>query len=358
MVSINRQDLQIAFVAGSKHPTKFTADPAFIYRCQNPALALTDMGYSVDCLHYTELMQQKKHYHFVIFHRPSARSFRHYWSLRRRLKRLNQNGSVLLADFDDLVFDPQWAASSPGVINGYVSLQQTKKNFSQHAKMLAFFDHLSVSTEPLKNNASTRFDSTAITWLPNAPFYGWRDRQTSPTRDDRFVIKYLPGTKSHDRDFATIAEPLADFLSQHKDAQLNITGVLNQQRLPRELQRLAPQIQWQPKQPFNDYWRVVNEGHVHLAPLQDSIFNSCKSALKAIEAGYFDRPTIASPIPDMQRFVEAGATIANTQDDWFGALTQQYQTVGQKSQYRQAVVAQFSAEQHAKQLLAVYEQHQ
>lgn len=348
---------RILFVAGNKNSAKFLSDPAFIYRCQNPALALSEQGHDVKCIHYKDLSQQKNPADLIIFHRPCFRDFKTRWLLANELKKRRKLGTVLIADFDDLVFDPEYAEFSPGVINGYVSLQQTQKNFTQHAKTLSYFDGVTVSTQPLKAFASKLFNTENIFWLPNSPHFLWQDKAPAVTNSDTFDICYLPGTRSHDKDFALITEPLADFLAEHHDARLKITGVLDKERLPDHLKRLSQQILWQEKQPYDNYWQVVNSGHLHLAPLQDTVFNRCKSALKAIEANFFNRSVIASPIPDMRRFSKPGVQLAETANDWFQQLKNGYQNGEQTDALREQVFAYYTPEQHAKDLITCYEQN-
>ncbi|MFD2632089.1 glycosyltransferase [Idiomarina piscisalsi] len=348
--------LRILFVAGNKNAAKFLSDPAFIYRCQNPALALSDKGHDVTCIHYKELSQQKNPVDLIIFHRPCFRDLKSRWLLSAELKKRRKQGAMLIADFDDLVFDPAYAEFSPGVINDYVSLEQTYKTFAQHAKTLNYFNVLTVSTLPLKEYADERFDPDRVFWMPNSPHYLWRDKNPTPESSDTFTVCYLPGTRSHDKDFALITEPLADFLTEHPDAQLNITGVLEEERFPKRLKALSKQIQWQEKQPYDNYWQVVNSGHLQLAPLQDTVFNRCKSALKAIEANFFNRPVIASAIPDMQRFTQPGVQLANSSDDWYQQLTTGYLRREQNHCLRKQVLEQYTPEQHAADILTCYQQ--
>jgi glycosyltransferase involved in cell wall biosynthesis len=70
------------------------------------------------------------------------------------------------------------------------------------------------------------------------------------------------------------------------------------------------------KVPFEQYHERVREGRVNLAPLEDSPFNRCKSALKILEAGFFGIPTVCSDFPDARRFVGAGAHIASSSEEW------------------------------------------
>ncbi|MBT42045.1 MAG: hypothetical protein CMF12_05930 [Idiomarina sp.] len=347
---------RIAFIASNKNPLKFAADPAFIYRCQNPALALQAQGHRVYLQHVSTLLStfgaklSQPTLDIAVFHRPCARTLRQRWQLYQLFKKLRQRGTRLIADFDDRVFATEFAADSPGVRNGYVSQQQTAKNFAQHQQLLHYFDAFSVSTQPLQAALQQQVQ-VPVHCLPNAPHKSWYAQTPSQQPAKPFVLKYLPGTRSHDQDFALIAATVSDFLQRHQDAELHITGVLERTRLPAALAN-SPQVIWQPKQPYEHYWQTVNAGHVHLAPLEDTPFNRGKSALKAIEAGFFNRPTIASPIPDMQRLVNAGVSFAHTPADWAEQL--EYHKLHNDplpTHLRQQVLDCYSAEQQAHDLL-------
>jgi hypothetical protein len=61
-----------------------------------------------------------------------------------------------------------------------------------------------------------------------------------------------------------------------------------------------------PRVPFSDYVNHLKLGWVNLAPLEITPSNHCKSALKVLEAGYWGIPSVYSPYPDVERFVDAG----------------------------------------------------
>lgn len=346
----------IAFIAGNKNPQKFASDPAFIYRCENPAAAAKEQGHNAHCLHINDCYTKLPEVDIAVFHRPCTRTWLQRWQFRQLIRRLRAQGTLLIADFDDRVFASDFAKDSPGVRNNYVSLKQTQKNFAQHQRVLNLFDTYTVSTTPLQQTLQPLVDGP-VHWLPNAPHKSWYRHQPTATADNTFIIKYLPGTRSHDKDFALVADAVGQFLSKHKDAQLHITGVLDPSQLPHSLAAQKDQIIWQQKQPYDLYWQCVNAGHVHLAPLEDTPFNRCKSALKAIEAGFFNRPTIASPIPDMQRLASAGVSYAQTPTEWFEQLERhKQQPTSQYQALREAVLACYSAEQHAQAIVQLYEQ--
>lgn len=306
--------LTIAFIAHTKNPALFMNDPSFIYRCENLALALQELGHKTDLLHYTQV-DPKVQYDIMVFHRPKYRfGFRHW------LKKLRKRGTLVIADFDDLVFDPQWAEVSPGVINQQVSLQQTQKNFRRNQKALRAFNWVTASTTPIVERIQSMGAEHAML-LPNAAHTRWLATPI-PTKPERPRLTYFPGTRSHDRDFAIAQPALERYLHDHPEVQLQITGPLSQSLRCRDDQLVRFD-----KQPFDTYQHHIAQSWLNLAPLQDTLFNAHKSALKAIEGSFFNAATLASPIPDMQRLNNCGAvlvphttTAKDAEDAWYSAI--------------------------------------
>lgn len=355
VLSSSKSAQTIAFVAGNKAKDKMLQDPAFIYRCENPALALEAQGHDVTLIHVHDFMSSHKRFDMVMFHRPHMRDWRTRWHMIRILRHLRKQRSVLIADFDDLVFSPDFAQFSPGYVNGLVSLKQTQKNFAAHEKILRRFDAFTVSTQPLLEAMQQRVEGANVHLLPNSPHLSWHRNhaQVNTPSPKEFIIKYLPGTRSHDRDFAQVYKPLSEFLSQHPNAKLKITGVIDEQRIREQLDCEPKQLVFEPKRPFTEYADVVNDGHVHIAPLEHSVFNDCKSALKAIEAGFYQRPIIASPIPDMQRLKHEGLILANNDKEWLRALQLVYKNY-EASDFRTTIEQRYSANDHANDVLDIF----
>ncbi|GGW58751.1 hypothetical protein [Alishewanella tabrizica] len=303
--------LSIAFVANTKNPRLFRSDPAFIYRCENLALALHDAGHHVELLHISKLNCTKP-YDIIVLHRPKQQLF-----LAWRLAWLKRRGCRIIADFDDLVFLPEFANVSPGVVNGVVSLAQTQKNFATHQKALRYCDAFTVSVNPLQEKLQHLMPHKPILCLPNAVHQSWYAVPEAPDRTAVKRLTYFPGTRSHDKDFATIQPVLEQLLHEEPDLQLHITGVLNATITCRNSQLVR-----HPKQPFAGYAHHVAKSWLNLAPLELTEFNQHKSALKTIEAAWFNAPTLATPIPDMQRLQNAGALLMHNSDNWYHTVKQ------------------------------------
>ena len=221
-------------------------------------------------------------------------------------------GVLAVADFDDLVFDKSYASASPGVLNNLVSIRTVRRRFKLHQLAMSWFDAICVSTQPLARHALKLFPHKQIQVIHNCVHRSWQDSPPSinPTQKEK-VITYFPGTKSHDRDFAVVQQVLSGFLAAHPDVHLKVTG-----KLSSELITNAGQIRHEDKVTFGEYQKKVRSSWVNIAPLENTPFNECKSALKIMEASCWGIPTICSSNSDNERFVNAGALIADTPEQW------------------------------------------
>jgi glycosyltransferase involved in cell wall biosynthesis len=241
-----------------------------------------------------------------VFHRPQAS-----WRLAGLRAWLRQHGTRTVADVDDLVFNPSLAGFSPGVANGLVSLRTTTNQFQAHQRALARFDLITVSTAPLMAHAVALFAQAQVAVVPNSVPWRWRDMPANPMPRQPGLLTYLPGTRSHDRDFAGVAGALSRVLARHPQAHLRVTGPLNF-----ALEARPGQVSRQEKLPFDKFHTALQSASVNLAPLEDTPFTRCKSAIKVMEAAWWNIPTVCSNWPDVRRFAQAGAVVANTEAEF------------------------------------------
>jgi glycosyltransferase involved in cell wall biosynthesis len=234
--------------------------------------------------------------------------------LRAMLLLMRRFGKIVVADIDDLICDPGMAGWNPGVMNGQVAPESIRRLYASHRNALERFARITVSTEPLAREVRTRFPNASVCVLPNAVFREWREEAES-FRPEVGRVTYFCGTRSHDRDFA-VAEPgIEAFLAANPAARMEVTGPLRHSLRARE-----GQVIQRTKVPFAEYAPLFRGAWVNLAPLEDTPFTRCKSALKVLEAGFWGVPTICSPNPDMERYAEAGALTVRTGADWSAPL--------------------------------------
>lgn len=317
--------LKIGFFACNKNPARFLEDASFIYRCQNPALALRAAGHDVTLNHISHVHRGDR-FDLAIVHRP-----RYHWRFGRWLSRLNKQANRLLADIDDLIMHEDYAYTSPAVLNAILPEAKVRKEFQANHRALSQFDRFSVSTQPLVERMNQHFPGATVMWQPNCPHLSWQAFEpTTPSETTHekahekaletlnkqpHRLTYFPGTRSHERDFQQIESVISEFLYQHRDIQLEITGHLKTQIKVRPEQLIRIE-----KQPFAAYVQRVQQSWVNLSPLEATTFNACKSALKVIEAGYWNTPTLSSPTADAERFNGTTALICAHPEDWLNYL--------------------------------------
>jgi hypothetical protein len=300
--------LALAFLACNKNAARYRLDASYLYRCENLAAALAEAGHETHCGHFATCPPRR--FDVVVLHRP-----RLTWRLRWLLARLRREGTRIVADVDDLVFLPELASVSPGVLNGVAPLAEVTALFSANKAALAAVDQITVSTEPLAEELRQALPQASSLVLPNAVPHAWLGLPASPVAGPRRIISYLPGTRSHDRDFARVAPALTTLLRRHPALMLEVTGPGSY-----ALDVPAAQCLRHVRQPFHAYTDTIRRARVNLLPLESTRFNRCKSALKVIEAGFWQVPTVCSPLPDATRFEGSGAHIAQTDAEWLASL--------------------------------------
>lgn len=234
------------------------------------------------------------------------------------LERAVALGIPCIADVDDLIFDPELAFEAPAVINGFVSIEKIKKRFLDHANLLRKFNAITVSTSSLLAHVQRSFASIPSAVVHNGLSDYWLQHTETLTskKARKLSVAYLPGTRSHDKDFQSICKPLAQWLFKKPDCALDIVGKLEYPRhqLPKAQVRHIP---------WMDYYRLpaaIASQRATLAPLTSSSFNDSKSHVKFIESAALGVPLIASSIPDLEQHQCPGLLFANTETQWLEAL--------------------------------------
>ena len=123
----------LAFLACSQNPHRFTEDASWRYRADNLARALAERGHALHLGHHRAGTPWRPD--LVLLHRPMDG-----WRLRRQLRAWRAAGVPVIADFDDLVFEPALAADSPGVLNLRLPLDEVQRRFTAHRRLLGALD--------------------------------------------------------------------------------------------------------------------------------------------------------------------------------------------------------------------------
>ncbi|ASJ71679.1 glycosyltransferase family protein [Granulosicoccus antarcticus] len=306
--------MNVLFITHARLDRHAYGDGSTRYRCFNHAEVLQDNNHQAEVQSLTNLRASDLgRYDIVSCLRPI-----YCQKLQQVSDFCRAQGIHLIADFDDLLFDPTMAERSPKVLNSQASVAHVQNQFRKHARSLPLFDELTVSTPALASAARKQCAHTRITVLRNGLSAYWLQHaeQARGTLTGGVRLSYLPGNRSHDRDLRFIAPTLGRFLKAHPQAILSLVGKvgLRGTALPREQLHLTPWV---------DYYslpELIAQSRVTLAPLLDTPFNFAKSHIKFIESAALGVPALCSPTSDLLEHDIDGLTIIKYESDWEHAL--------------------------------------
>jgi glycosyltransferase involved in cell wall biosynthesis len=110
--------------------------------------------------------------------------------------------------------------------------------------------------------------------------------------DGQIHFGYFSGSPTHNKDFAIVAEALAQLMARDSRIVLRLVGFMEPGR---NLARFAERIERYDLQDFLNLQRLIGETEFNLVPLQDNAFTNCKSELKYFEAAITGTVSLASP---------------------------------------------------------------
>ena len=147
------------------------------------------------------------------------------------------------------------------------------------------------------------------------------NEQNIPYNDQTTIIGFF-GSDSHIEDLSLIEYPVMEIIKNNPNvifaimagSDLVMTTLIKKWKIPNN------KFLYIPYKNINEYLSYVSCFDIGLAPLQNNIFNICKSNLKLLEYGALGIPYVASKIANFQRFqIESeglGGYICDDQDDW------------------------------------------
>lgn len=177
-------------------------------------------------------------------------------------------------------------------------------------------DMVTVSTEPLARSLR-RFNGNVVV-LPNALPPEIFDVPLSTRRGGGPVLIGWQGSRTHEFDWLEVRDALAVVLGEHNHVLFRFLGMAYPEKLPMRKLSHRP---WTTD--LGQHYRNQTAFDIGLAPLQNSPFNRCKSALKFMEGAALGIPMVCSRVPAYEALVEHGVTgyLARTPDDWLRYLT-------------------------------------
>lgn len=241
-------------------------------------------------------------------------------------------GVPLLCDVDDLTFEPGVMEAGYFAYLEELAIDAREAFLRESAEFrsaLSSCDAVIATTQTLANAASRHAPRVFV--IPNcfscemlAAAETWHTAPKPSSVDGCIRVGFASGTPTHTRDFATIAEAIADFLAGNPNARFVLVGYLNLARFP----CLAPywdQIECRPAVPMANLYTELARFDINLAPLEvGNPFCEAKSEIRYTAAAALGIPTIASATAPMRQAIidkETGL-LAVKASEWRGFLQQ------------------------------------
>jgi glycosyltransferase involved in cell wall biosynthesis len=297
-------------------------DPSVRYRCFNFANELVRRGHSaavISQVKFQTIYKSLPHYDAYVFHRPYLTQELSEFLLE------HSEDKLLIADFDDLIFDVRHTNMTPMVRVRGGDSKAVRSYLSKTYDAASLFSNFTLSTHPLRDHAEKLFPHGNSMVLHNSIDPGFIGlsriaRQNSPINTRPYALGYFSGTASHDKDFAMIAPFIIERLKKTGEKILLVGPLV----VPAELLTLGTQVVVAPLVSFHELAKCMAQCVTVLAPLEDTIFTKSKSGLKFFEAVLAGCDVIATPIPDIDRFESPLLHKCTTVNDWEAAVNAPY----------------------------------
>ncbi|MBO1358696.1 glycosyltransferase [Acetobacter sacchari] len=326
LIPASARQRNVLFVSGE--PTT----PGTIYRCQRNAAACAAAGHVTRVCDCAAVGPDEVAWADVLI------LWRVVYSehVNILIRLAHERGAIVVFDVDDLVFIP--ALANISVIDGIrtigVTESETNSLFAGFGVTLNRSDACIGTTDTLAHHMR-RLKPLTYT-LPNIFDHSCLAKSRLAVRhrawegaDGLVRIGYASGTRTHQRDFALVADVLARLLYQRPELRLvlfrepgNHKPILLMDEFP-ALASVAAQIEWRDTVPLADLPMEFARFDISIAPLETgNVFCEAKSEIKFLEAALAGVPSIVSPTAPYRATVVEGVTglMADTPDEWDQAL--------------------------------------
>jgi glycosyltransferase involved in cell wall biosynthesis/SAM-dependent methyltransferase len=312
-----------------------TVDAAFLigcwdgeskrYRVANVVDGLRESGISVLVLDYADahvlLEYDIAPQTLVVFRAPLRPDD---GKTRRVFRQVRARGGRVIADFDDLVFEP----SIVNEIDGFRSLSEPDRatyveGVHGYRRMLEAVDLMTCPTPYLADYArKLGFDAEVVRNSLDRAQLDLAETLVHERRHGGDVVRiaYLSGSRTHEADFAVGAAALERVLDDRPQTTFTVVGHLE---LPDRLKRFGSRIAHIPFMHYLDLLRTTRSFDINIAPLVvGDRFCEAKSELKVFESGTVEVPTVASDTTSYAAAIDDGVDgfLARTTDEWYSKL--------------------------------------
>jgi len=310
--SPRRSDFQRATMPGVLFVSRTSESRAHTYRVLHPVEELGRLGWKAEWVLATDsnLLEKISAAEVVVVSRgPWGPDF---MNIRAAC---SEKGVRLICDIDDLTFEPEVMTSGFAYLDD-LSAADRERLLGETGEILSALelcDAVTTTTRALAREASRHARRAFV--LPNcfsremlAAAKTWHAVPKPSAEDGLIRIGFANGTRTHTRNFATIAEVIADVLETNPHARLIGLGHLDFSRFPC-LAKHSRRIEQRPVVPLAKLHEELTRFDINLAPLEiGNPFCEAKSEIRFTAAAALGIPTIATATDPMRHAIIHGET--------------------------------------------------
>lgn len=290
---------RICYVTATGHAKPYN-DGSSRYRCFYPAAGLKAQGYYVGVVSLASFMKRVPDADMYVFHRPSYSD-----DFADIVERLEDDGKLMMADYDDLIFNTKYMRGSSLFKNNFDPMA-ISDTFNRNLRGLRLFSKISVSTPSLADLVKESVPNSEVIVLRNGfppDVIELADHVLEQKKLGSHVVGYFPGTRTHDLDFMMWRDPLFRSMEE-RSVPFLVMGPLD-----RQLLESYPRVTYVQSGSFHEMILTMRKVSISLAPLEDTTFNRAKSNIKAIESFLTGSYSISTPINDTKILMDQGFDI-------------------------------------------------
>lgn len=293
------------------------------YRSVHLAEQATMAGLQVTLAHAWQcglpgLIKQNR-FNFAVFQRVEMDRF-----IQRLVDGLKNQGTIILYDTDDLVFDRDAFKyiDSPD-FSDPLRAKLYLRSMERQKEMLLAADGVLVSTHYMVKQVRRLNKPVWVhqNALSQEMICLSEDAYQARKSHNEIIMGYASGTRTHDRDFAVAASALRQILVQYPQTELWLIGDVD----PGEgWEGFGDRVRRIPKLKWRQLPGYLAQLDINLAPLvAGNPFAESKSAIKYMEAALVRCPTIASACAEFKEVICDGENgfLAHNDKEWLGKLT-------------------------------------
>ena len=238
--------------------------------------------------------------------------------LSELIAKFHSQNKMVFYDIDDYIFNFEQIKSLEFLKDPeYKGFEQYCNNILKCMKQA---DAFITSTENMKEAIEKDFPQKEVLVNRNvASMEMYMISQKAKTEikkdENRIILGYFSGSKTHDADFELISDVLLDILENHPKVCLELGGCLN---LDERFMKYEKRIE---KFDFIDWKQLpykIAKIDINLMPLEDTFFHTCKSENKWMEAALVEVPTVASYNSELELVIKNGENgfLCKTKQEW------------------------------------------